>query len=595
MGCGASSQEFHPVVVKHDKPSDNEQLKSCLKNALGDKKIAILELGDRDNDWIKGARCNDQQIVMVDCKALYEEQMKNPKAKHIHPDLSDQGDIEDRLYKLQKRIGNSPSLQIETFENWGETQAIQVISTSPTTKEELQKLVLAASEEGLRVRCAGTGHSWAPLFADSKQLLIYVKDLKSDYKDGSRIRISNRKKREVDIMTGVTTGDFKKFQIKNKLHIPANVILDVVQMVSVVATGCHGVGRDANAPSDNVVKMRIIGSDGKLQTYTSDDKEMLRAISANFGCFGVIFDMTIKLIPEVIVKVENRYMDLDELFFNAENIQKLFEENWSIEIFWFPYNSLSLFDYNPKNDDVWIRVINKETKAVKTATQTYYDWKEVKDYLTGEAMAIMSPIIAGNPSLTPLYAWSTFGAIKNIIYPSGTQFQELPHAVHFRQYIEKAPVYDMEFAFDLRGDFHRLLKIIQVVVNKVDHYEEKDEYPLNIALEMRMMGYSDTLLCPGIIGNPTYGGSGHVVYIEILSVVDTKGWEKFCTDVGREWMALDGVPHLAKQWDFLPGVEEHIYKHMGQHINAFKEQLNKSGADQNGMFLNKSLKKLLRL
>lgn len=40
-------------------------------------------------------------------------------------------------------------------------------------------------------------------------------------------------------MTGVTTGDFKKFQIKNKLNIPANVILDVVQMVSVVATGCH--------------------------------------------------------------------------------------------------------------------------------------------------------------------------------------------------------------------------------------------------------------------------------------------------------------------------------------------------------------------
>ncbi|XP_063412030.1 uncharacterized protein LOC134694861 [Mytilus trossulus] len=595
MGCGTSSQAVHPAGVEHDRPSDNEQLKSCLKKALGEKKIALLELGNRDNDWMKDAKCNDKQIVMVDCKALYEEQMKKPKAKQIQPDLSDQGDIEDRLQKLQMIVGSSPSLQIETFENWGETQAIQVISSSPTTEKELKKLVLAASEQGLRVRCAGTGHSWAPIFADSKQLLIYVKDMKSDYKDGSRIRISSRKKLEVDIMTGVTTGDFKKFQLKNKLHIPANVILDVVQMVSVVATGCHGVGKDANTPSDNVVKMRIIGSDGKLRTYASDDKEMMGAISANFGCFGVIFDMTIKLIPEVIVKVENRYMDLDDLFFNAENIQKIFEENWSIEIFWFPYNSLSLFDYNPKNDDVWIRVINKETNKVKTATETYYDWKEVKDYLTQEAMAIMSPIIAGNPSLTPLYAWSTFGAIKNIIYPSGTQYQELPHAVHFRQYIEKAPVYDMEFAFDLKGDFHRLLKIIQVVVNKVDHYEEKDEYPLNIALEMRMMGYSDTLLCPGIIGNPAYGGSGHVVYIEILSLVDTKGWEKFCIDVAKEWMALDGVPHLAKQWDFIPDVEDHIYKHMGQHIEAFKEQLTKSGADPNGMFLNKSIRKLLRL
>ncbi|CAC5363241.1 unnamed protein product [Mytilus coruscus] len=210
-------------------------------------------------------------------------------------------------------------------------------------------------------------------------------------------------------------------------------------------------------------------------------------------------------------------------------------------------------------------------------------------------MLMISPILTKNPSLIPRYAWSSFDALKKIIYPSGTQYQELPHAIHFRQFIEMAPVNNMEFAFDLRGDFLRLLKIIQVVVNKVDHYEGKDEYPFNVVLGMRMMGYSDTLLCPGIIGNPDYGGSGHVLYIEIVSVVNTKGWEKFSIDVGKEWMALDGVPHLAKEWDFLPGIEDHIYKHMGQHINAFKEQLTKSGADPNGMFLNKSLQKLLRL
>ncbi|CAC5357779.1 unnamed protein product [Mytilus coruscus] len=581
-------------IVTHDRPRDIEQLKCCMEKALADQKMAILELGDRDKDWIKDARCNDQ-IVMIDCKALYDKQMKNLRTKHIFPDLSEQGDIEDKLSRLQNRLGKSPTLQIETFENWGQTQAMQVISSTPTTKDQLQKLVLATSEEGLRVRCAGSGHSWAPIFSDNNQLLIYVENIKSDYKDGSRIKISNRKKGEVDIMTGVTTGDFKKFQLKNKLNIAANVIIETVQMVSVVATACHGVGWDANTPSDNVVKMRIIGSDGKLRTYTSDDKEMLRAISANFGCFGVIFDMTMKLIPEVIVKVENRYMNLNDLFYNAENIQKVFEGNWSVEVLWFPYNSLSLLDYNPKNDDVLLRVINKETKKVETANQTYYDWKEVKDYLSAEALLVVSPILTGNPSLTPLHAWSSFGTLKKIIYPSGTRYQELPHAVHFRQFTEKAPVNDMEFAFDLRGDFHRLLKIIQVVVNKVDHYEGKDEYPLNVVLEMRMMGHSDTLLCPGIIGNPAYGGSGHVLYIEIISIVDTKGWEKFSINVGKEWMALDGVPHLAKDWDFLPGIEDHIYKHMGQHINAFKKQLNKSGADPNGMFLNKSLQKLLRL
>ena len=47
----------------------------------------------------------------------------------------------------------------------------------------------------------------------------------------------------------------------------------------------------------------------------------------------------------------------------------------------------------------------------------------------------------------------------------------------------------MEFAFDLRGDYSRVVDIMQVVVNKVQSHKEKHEYPLNIAMEMRFMGY----------------------------------------------------------------------------------------------------------
>lgn len=46
----------------------------------------------------------------------------------------------------------------------------------------------------------------------------------------------------------------------------------------------------------------------------------------------------------------------------------------------------------------------------------------------------------------------------------------------------------VEFIFDYDDDFDRLLQIIHVVVKRVDHYEEKDEYPL-LALEMRFMAY----------------------------------------------------------------------------------------------------------
>lgn len=51
-----------------------------------------------------------------------------------------------------------------------------------------------------------------------------------------------------------------------------------------------------------------------------------------------------------------------------------------------------------------------------------------------------------------------------------------------------APVYDLEFIFDYDDDYEKLLQIIDVVVKRVDHYEEKDEYPLT-NVEIRFMSY----------------------------------------------------------------------------------------------------------
>lgn len=40
-------------------------------------------------------------------------------------------------------------------------------------------------------------------------------------------------------MTGVTSGDLKTFKLQAKLNLNTNVILDLVQIVSVAPTGCH--------------------------------------------------------------------------------------------------------------------------------------------------------------------------------------------------------------------------------------------------------------------------------------------------------------------------------------------------------------------
>ena len=181
--------------------------------------------------------------------------------------------------------------------------------------------------------------------------------------------------------------------------------------------------------------MRIFNSKGELITYNKEtDPEMFKAVAASFGCFGVVFDMTIVLEPETIVKTENKYVSLGAVL-DESYMKNLVQSNWSVELFWFPFNSfnpLPFFHYDPKKDDVWMRLINKETNSVKTKGALYYAWKDAKDLATQKALSVVGPWIAGYPSLTPYYEWSAFETLKHVIYNEGALYQELPNAIHFR-------------------------------------------------------------------------------------------------------------------------------------------------------------------
>lgn len=52
------------------------------------------------------------------------------------------------------------------------------------------------------------------------------------------------------------------------------------------------------------MKMRVFDSNGELQTYSSDeidgDIDLFRAVAAGFGCFGIVYDMTIKVNSFII-------------------------------------------------------------------------------------------------------------------------------------------------------------------------------------------------------------------------------------------------------------------------------------------------------
>ena len=63
-----------------------------------------------------------------------------------------------KLSTLQEEIGRSPVLSISDFENWGKTQASRkVLKVTPTTVEEVQKIVITAANHNLKVSTTSFG------------------------------------------------------------------------------------------------------------------------------------------------------------------------------------------------------------------------------------------------------------------------------------------------------------------------------------------------------------------------------------------------------------------------------------------------------
>lgn len=59
----------------------------------------------------------------------------------------------------------------------------------------------------------------------------------------------------------------------------------------------QGVGRDVQSISDCVVSLSIVNSNGDLKHYSlNEDQDMMRAIQCSLGLWGIVVEITMKVI-----------------------------------------------------------------------------------------------------------------------------------------------------------------------------------------------------------------------------------------------------------------------------------------------------------
>jgi hypothetical protein len=163
---------------------------------------------------------------------------------------------------------------------------------------------------------------------------------------------------------------------------------------------------------------------------------------------------------------------------------------------------------------------------------------------------------------------------------------DIVEAIHYRRAIEYTKMGCVEVAFKIDPSFENVKWAIRQVFKRVKTYARRNEYPMNVVMNVRFINNSNCWLSPAF-------GEGHTCYIEILSRTKKADWQRFSSQVAQDWLTLPrAMPHWAKEFQHIPNVIPYIKNNFGENIQRFNENKDRLQVDPAHMFVNRTLEEI---
>ncbi|KAG0083387.1 hypothetical protein BGZ93_001827, partial [Podila epicladia] len=341
--------------------------------------------------------------------------------------------------------------------------------------------------------------------------------------------------------------------------------------------GCHGAATHTRTIPDLVSEVKIMDSNGILQSFSKDkDPAEFSAAIVNLGLLGPIYSYTIRVETLFKLLMTDSNPPLKDYFSDpvddGPKLKAMVLQNDQTEIFYWPFNSPGL---SPDGDSIWLKQWQR-TDLPLTETVLSHGLKNLLEPLGTSFGYKLYEFMAANPSSTPFVNYLIHSAVVN----QGTQVLYAPHGIHYQAGIDNLPCLDLEMAFKTDNNFESVIKAWRYVIDLMYEYAHQGEFPLNLALEMRFVKASSMIM------SNAYDEDPEAIYcmIEVLSVVNTKGFEEFSAKVAQYWMDnFQARPHWAKMWEHVPGIVPYLRSTNGYRYDRFEAVRKKY--DPKGMFL----------
>ncbi|KAF8980714.1 hypothetical protein BGZ46_003789 [Entomortierella lignicola] len=464
----------------------------------------------------------------------------------------------------------------KTWRNWAGNQAANPAKIfTPSTVHDLISIIAQAKANGKKVRAAATGHSWSSTSVVNQEgYMVNVKKMNKIYRpvqgsDGTWT---------VEVETGVTVQALDDLlrQHNPPLALPSNVVLTSVRYGGVLAMGCHGAATQSRTLAELVTQVKIVDSNGILNTFSKDiDPVEFSAATVNLGLMGIIYSYTVKVEPMFNLKMTDTHPLLQDIFSDPKVggsiLKSMVLNNDQTEIFYWPFNT-PLF--GKSNDHLWIKQWKRSNQAA-TDNLLVDTLENVIQNLETTLGSNVYQFMAEHPSSTPTLIPLMYQAVA----ADGSMVLHAPNAIHYLAGIDNMPCLDLEMAIKVDDNFENIVTAWNYVVDQIYTYAKAGKYPINLSMEMRFVKSSAMLM------SPAYDEDPNAIYcmMEVLSVVNTKGFNDFSAKIAQYWMQnFQSRPHWAKMWEHVPGIVPYLRQNATR-FNQFDAVRRKY--DPNGIFM----------
>jgi len=269
----------------------------------------------------------------------------------------------------------------------------------------------------------------------------------------------------------------------------------------------------------------------------------------------MMYEVTIKVLKAVIVEVNDQHVKVNKLFgkdVDSSALKNLVEDNYSTEIFWFPYNGFPLLSnkYNSYDSQLWVKNVNiTDKESLSVLEEILQDgWDYAMDRFRISTIEILRRISNSALWLTPHILSPSMVAI-----PNGKHFTKFPKAIHYQKFIDDILVRDFEAVFKVDDDYSNIKKAYEEAIDLIQSKLEKGIYPARIALEVRFINGSNSTLLAQCYEGKDLDPKSRYAYIEVLDFEQGKDnipWNEYINELCGKWMKIKGFifPHWAKEF-----------------------------------------------